>query len=151
MIAGLVVAPLAATLIALCTYNAFWHAGLFPQGASLDSLDSAASLGVGVGILAVLTTAAAAVPGVMWLKRRGPLSLGRLMALGAFLGNLPLALIIVGIVVVNAIRGTLSPDVSHYWEGFGGALVRVSLGVISGAGSAAVFWLVAVYRNPGSP
>lgn len=147
MIAGLAVAPVSATLIAVSAYDAFWHAGLFPEGAPLHSLDSAASLGLGVAILAVPTTFAAAVPGVMWLRRHGPLSLGRLMMLGALLGNVPFALIIAGIVVVNAFRGTL---VVHYWYGFE-ALVRVSLGVISGAGSAAVFWLVAVYRNPGSP
>src|SRR5262245_33744254 len=137
MIAGLAVAPIAATLIALSTYDAFWHAGLFPDGAPLHSLDSAASLGTGIAILAVLTTAAAAVPGVMWLKRHGPLSLGRLMVLGALLGNVPFTLIIAGVVVTNAISGRPSPD-------FEGAPVRISLGVISGAGSAAVFWFVAV-------
>jgi len=143
-ISGFAVAPVAATLIALCTYDAFWHAGLFPDGAPLHSLDSAASFGAGVAILAFLTTTAAAVPGVMWLQRHGPLSLGRVMVLGAVLGNVPFALIIAGIVVTNVISGRLSPDVAHYWYGLGGALVRVSLGVISGGGAAALFWLVAV-------
>ena len=143
MIAGFTMAPAAATLIAVATYDGFWHAGLFPQGAPLHSLDSAASLGAGVAILAVLMTVAAG-PSVVWLKAHGPLSLRRLLGLGAVLGNVPFAVIIVGIVATNAISGTLSPDISKYWYGLRGALVRVALGVICGMGSAAVFWLVAV-------
>jgi hypothetical protein len=136
--------PPTAVLIALATYDRLWHAGLLPQGAPIHSLDSAGSLGAGVGVLATVMTAVGVVPGVVWLRRRGTLSLTRLLMLGAGLGNLPLAVIMIGIVVVHAASGTLSADIGQYWEGWSGAGVRTAMGLICGMGSAAVFWVVAV-------
>jgi hypothetical protein len=121
-----------------------WHAGLLPHGAPIDSLDSAESLGAGVAILAVLMTVFGAVPAVIWLNRRRLLSLGRLVILGAGLGSVPFALIVVGVVVVPAVSGTLSTDIGRYWYGISGAAVRVAMGLISGMGSAAIFWYVGI-------
>jgi len=131
-------------LIGLATYDGFWHAGLLPQGAPIDSLDTAGSVGAGVGILATVITCIGVIPGVVWLKARGTPSLSRFLALGAVLGNVPFAIIIIGIVVVHVASGTLSPDIGQYWEGWSGAGVRTAMGLTCGIGSAAVFWVIAV-------
>jgi hypothetical protein len=144
LLAAFAVVPPAAVLITLVTYDVLWYGGMLPDGAPIDSLDSAASLGMGVGMLAVLMTALGAVPAVVWLKRRRPLSLRTLLLLGAALGNVPFAIIILGIVVVHLVSGTLSMDVGRNWYGLQGAVVRTVLGLVCGMGSAAVFWAVAV-------
>jgi hypothetical protein len=144
LLAGFAVAPPAAVLITLITYDALWYSGMLSEGVPINSLDSAASLGMGVGTLAVLTTVFGAVPVVVWLKRRRPLSLRTLLLLGAALGNLPFAIIILGIVVTHLVSGTLSSDIGRYWNGLPGAVVRTVMGLICGMGSAAVFWAVAV-------
>jgi hypothetical protein len=144
ILAGLIMVPPTAVLIALATYDRFWHAGLLPQGAPIDSLDSAGSVGAGVGILATVMTCVGVVPGVVWLKARGTLSLSRFLMLGAVLGSVPFAVIIIGIVAVHLGSGTLSADIGQYWEGWSGAGVRTAMGLICGIGSAAVFWVVAV-------
>jgi hypothetical protein len=125
-----------------------WHAGLLPQGAPIDSLDSAGSLGMGVAILAVVMTVFGAVPTVVWLNRRQPLSLGRLLIAGAALGNVPFTFIILGVVAAHAGSGTLSADIGRSWGGLSGAVVRAAMGLICGTGSAAAFWFAGVRGTP---
>ena len=144
MLAGFAVAPPTAVLIALATYDVLWYAGRLPHGTPIDSLDAAVSFGAGVGILAVVVTIFGALPAVVWLNRTRTLSLSRLLLLGAALGNVPFALIAVGVVAAHLANGTLSPDVGWYWYGFSGAAVRTAMGLICGLGSAAAFWLVAL-------
>jgi len=81
---------------------------------------------------------------VVWLKTRRTLSLSRLLMLGAVLGNVPFAVIMIVIVAVHVASGTLSADIGQYWEGWSGAGIRAAMGVMCGIGSAAVFWVVAV-------
>jgi len=150
MLAGFGVVPPTAVLITLATYDGLWHAGLLPQGAPIDSLDSAGSLGIGVAILAVVMTVFGAVPAVVWLNRRQSLSLGRLLIAGAVLGNVPFALIVLGVVAAHAGSGTLSADIGRSWYGLSGAVVRTAMGLISGLGSAAAFWFVGVRGTPAS-
>jgi hypothetical protein len=142
MLAGLTAAPVAATVISVGVYDAFWHTGLMPHGVPLHSIDEAVPLGAGVFVLAVVVTGAAAVPGVIWLNERRSLTLGRLLMFGAVIGNLPFVLIVAGIVVAN--QGALNAEVAGNWYGLSGALVRITMGVVAGAGGAATFWLVSV-------
>src|SRR5437667_10004873 len=128
MLAGFVVVPPTAVLITLTTYDALWHAGLLADGAPIHTLDSAASLGTGVAILAVLMTVVGVVPGVLWLMNRHQLSLRRLLLLGAALGNVPFAVIIVGVLVVQLMRGEHAGDVGQYWYGLPGAVIRTAMG-----------------------
>jgi hypothetical protein len=147
MLVGFALIPPMAVLITLVTYELMFQARLLPRGAPIDSLDAAESLGTGVAILAVLVTLFGAVPTVISLKSRGLFSLGRLLILGAGLGNLPFALIVVGVVAVHAVSGTLSADIGRYWSGFSGAAIRVALGLVGGTGSAAAFWFIVGMRD----
>jgi hypothetical protein len=144
MLAGFALVPPTAVLITLGTYALMWQGGLLPHGASIGWLDSAGSLVTGVAILAVLMIVFAAIPAVIWLNGRRSLSFGRLLVLGAGLGSVPFALIVVGVVAVHAVSGTLSGDIGRYWYGFSGAAVRVAMGLMTGMGSAAVFWFVGI-------
>jgi hypothetical protein len=143
MLLGFAAVPAAAVLIAMATYELFWHGGFLPQGAPIHSIDAAQSMVAGLTIIAVVTTGIAAVPGVLWLRDRGSLTLGRLLALGALVGNLPFALIVIGIIVAQMAGGIPVADTGLYWEGVSGFVVRTSMGIFAGGGSAAAFWLVA--------
>ncbi len=143
MLAGFVVAPVVATAIALVAYQIFFDLGLFPSGASIDSMDHAASLGTGTGILAVLMTVFVAVPAVLVIRERHFLSLRRLLLLGAAVGNVPLTLIVAGILLTQVAGGKSVIEASRLWEGSSGLLVRVAMGLACGMGSAAAFWAVA--------
>ena len=143
LLAGFAGAPVTAVFLALVTYDALWYSGMMSGGAPIDSIDAAASLGTGVGIIAVLMTICA-VPLVAWLASRGPVSFGQVIVLGVALGNAPFAMIVLGIVVAHPFSEVLSGDISRFWYGFSGAVERVVIGLISGMGSASIFWIVGI-------
>ena len=64
LLAGFAAAPVAAAVISVGVYDAFWHIGWMPNGAPLHSVGAAVAFGAGVFILAVVVTGAAAVLGV---------------------------------------------------------------------------------------
>src|SRR5688500_12065292 len=105
MLLGFAFVPLAAVLVAMATYELFWHLGFLPQGGPIHSIDAAQWLFGGLTIIAVFMTGAAAV-GVLLLNDRGSLTFGRLVLLGAALGNVPFALILIGIIAAQLGRGT---------------------------------------------
>jgi hypothetical protein len=128
-------------------YAAAWAAGLLPGGAPLDSADSVIALGSGVAFLAVLVSVFCAIPAVSWLSDRRPLSLERLLLLGAALGNVPFAVIVI-MILVQSLWGTPSAADGPYWAGGAvGAAVRILMGAVIGAGSAAVLWFVTIQGN----
>lgn len=138
LLSGFAAAPVAAAVISVGLLDVFWHAGLLPDGAPPHSLDSVAAVGLGVMILAVMTLGAA-MPGILWFNKRGWLTLGNLLLLGAVVGNLPLT-VITGSVIVSGSDTALAAS----WFSLSGILVRVAMGVLAGAGGAATFWLVGV-------
>ena len=117
---GCVLLPPSAATVGVLTYDGLWHLGLLPNGSPIHSLDAAESLGLGIAILAVVMLGAV-MPGIAWLNRTGRLSIRPLVVLGAALGNVPFAVIVLG-----------------------GALTRIVLGANTGMGSALVYWVVAV-------
>jgi hypothetical protein len=116
LLAGFAVAPVTAVFLALVTYDALWHTGMMSGGAPIDSIDAVASLGIGVGIIAVLMTICA-VPLIASLASRGPVSFGQVMLLGAALGHVPFAMIVVGIVAGHPFSEVLSGDISRSGTG----------------------------------
>jgi hypothetical protein len=143
LLAGFAVAPLAAVFMALVTYDVLWYAGMLSGGAPIDSIDGAVSLGLGVGIIAVVMTCGA-VPLVAWLASRGAVSFGQLMLVGAALGNVPFAFIVLGVVAAHPFSEVLSGDVGGFWYGLAGAAQRVTIGLASGIGAASLFWMVGI-------
>ena len=144
MLFGFAVVPIAASIVSIGAVELFWHAGLLPQGAPIHSVDAAQAVFAGALIIAVPMTLIGTVPGVLWLRRNGCLTCVRLVALGAVLGSLPFLLIVIGIIVVQVVARTPATDIGRNWYGLSGFLVSMAVAVIGGAGSAVVFWLVAV-------
>jgi hypothetical protein len=143
LLAGLALAPPTAVLFALGTYHVLWTSGMLSGGGPIDSTDAAAALAMGVGLIAVVMTGCA-LPLLAWLKGRGPLSLSKVLLLGAALGNAPFAIIVFAIIIGHPIRETLSGDIGRFWYGVPGALERITIGLVSGTASAAVYWLAGV-------
>jgi hypothetical protein len=139
--------PATAAIMAVPLYAGMYAAGLLPRGAAINSLDSALGLGSGVAFLAVIVTVFCAIPAVNWLNEHRVLSLKRLLVLGAVLGNVPLAIIVLVVLVVQTTKGGFSTHVGQYWYGLGGAAARLAMGTIIGVGSALVLWLVAIKSN----
>ena len=143
LLAGCAVAPPCAALIALAAADALWYSGLLSGGVPINTIDAAVAVGLAVGILAVVMTVFA-VPLVMWLNGRGPLSLRKILVVGAVLGNVPFAFIVGGVVLAHPLTDTLSGSVGQFWYGVPGAAGRIAIGLAAGMGSAAVFWGVAL-------
>ena len=57
---------------------------------------------------------------MLWLNRKGWLTFGRLVALGAILGNLPFVVIVIGIISVQLVSGTPVPEIGRNWYGLSG-------------------------------
>ena len=140
LLSGFAAAPLAAAVISVGLLDVFWHAGLMPDGAPPHSLDDVIAVSFGVVILAVMTLGAA-IPGVLWFNKRGWLTLGNLLVLGAVVGNLPFAVITGGVIVAGS-----DTALTASWFSLSGILVRVAMGVVAGAGAAATFWFVGFHR-----
>jgi hypothetical protein len=116
-------------------------------GSSNDPFDAAMSLGAGVATLSLCVTVLAALPGAIWMARHDMLSFRNVLLLGAALGNLPFVVIVAAIVVTEFAKGTLSSDVPRLWEGTFGTVRAIALGLLVGTPTAAVFWLIGLWRN----
>ena len=146
LLAGFAAVPPTAGLVAFAAYLALFYAGSGPAAGVTPAAPhaTAASLALGVALVALLVTVFGAVPGVSWLTRRGPLSLRSLLVLGAGLGDLPFAIIVLSALVARLAGGASSADITGLWQGARGATLRLAIGAAVGAASAAMFWLVAV-------
>jgi hypothetical protein len=146
LVAAFVITPPAAAVVMFVIYLGLWYGGARTvfEGTPIDPIDSAGALALGVGIIAVVVTIFGAVPSVTWLIRRGPLSLRKLLVLGAALGNAPFAAIVAGILVTHLVKGTPSPYAARLWFGLYGAVRAIALGLVIGMVSATVFWAVAI-------
>jgi hypothetical protein len=147
LVAALAVVPFAAGTVMFITYLALWFSGarLF-EGPLFDlkgAVHAAAGLALGVTIIGFVVTGVAVLP-LVWMGSRGPLSLKNVLLLGAALGNVPFAVIVVSILLMRLRNGTLSSDVPRLWYGLYGAVRAIALGFWIGISSAAVFWVIGV-------
>lgn len=127
---GLFVQPFVAAGLAFVAFPVVEHTGRALHGRiSVDPLDAAASLAAGVAIVAFLVTLCGAVPAVLWLVRRGPLTLKTVLLSGLVLGNAP---VLIGAVLAG------------FGSGAFGAIRAIVFGSYLGFGSAFVFWVVTV-------
>jgi hypothetical protein len=147
LVAALAVVPFAAGTVMFLTYLALWFSGarVF-EGPPFDlkgAVHAAAGLALGVTIIGFAVTGVAVLP-LVWMGSRGPLSLKNVLFLGAALGNVPFAVIVVAILLVQLRNGSLSSDVPRLWYGLYGAVRAIALGFWIGISSAAVFWVIGV-------
>ncbi len=114
-------------------------------GSTPNMLEAAISYGTATGIAGVLVALLVALPIVVWLRRRGPITLTRTLVSGAVLGNLPLA-VIFGLVVAG--RAFNPPDTRPDQAVAVTALLLdlvgpIAFGAAVGLTCAAAFWWIA--------
>ena len=149
MFYGFAVQPFVAGLMGFVLFPviAISGRGLY-SGYPSDMLDAAVSMAFGMGIAGLVVTVFAAVPLFARLLRRGHISQGEVLFSGALLGNIPSALIVLGL-VLRILNDGGSPDLNNTTYGVPGAARAIVLGSVVGAGSAAVFWWIAGRHLPG--
>jgi hypothetical protein len=116
-----------------------------PRLALSGTIHAGIGLGMGIALLSLLVMGAAALPLLIWVGGRGPLSFRKVLFLGAVAGNVPFPVIVIAVLLVQLTKGTLSWDVSRLWDGLFGTVRAVALGLVIGPASAAVFWVVGVW------
>jgi len=147
---GLMVQPFAAGLAAFFLFPFMeWsdRAIYARQGIvyrSGDVMDSAIAVAVGMGLAAIPVTVLGALPSLVWLLRRGPITRTQTFLAGALIGNVPLFL---GFILAWLSGPGNSPPPSFASLPPPPAVLTLGRSVIFisavGLASAAVFWLVA--------
>lgn len=141
---GLALQPFVAAALGFASFPLVDYTGRpLYGGFPADPVASAISFSFGVGIVALVVTVCGALPTVLYLLKRGRLTLKQVLVGGAVLGNAPFIVLVAGILVSHVARGMMSPDVGQLWYGFRGAIRATAISSYLGVGSAAVFWLVA--------
>jgi len=111
-----------------------------------DPIQAARSVGAGVAILAMFISELA-VGLILLIGVLRPLTLRMVLGLGAILGNLPFAFVMVTVVVVQLGRGNISTEIGQFWYGWSGAIRDIAMGTVSGITSSAVFWVIGIWRT----
>jgi len=149
---GLAVQPFVAAALAFMLFPVVDYTGRpLYGGFPADPVDAAISFSFGVGIVALVVTVCGAVPTVLYLLKRGPLSLKTVLVGGVALGNAPFILVVAAVVATQVARGTMSPDVVRLFYGLPGVVRAIAISSYIGIGSAAVFWVVVGRRIGAGP
>src|SRR5690349_19706140 len=127
LVFGFAVLPPSLALLSCFVFLVLEGAGALPDSGRLtNSTGAAVGVGLVVGILAFLVTVGGAVPVVLSRSEHGPLEKRWLLTLGAALGNVPLAVIMVSATLINLVVGTLERGRELYE--IGPTLIRVVIG-----------------------
>ncbi len=133
---GFVVQPLSAAILGFIAFPLIdFTQSAIEGGRPTDPMRAAISIGLGAGFAAFLVTVCGAFPLVVWLLKRGPLTLKQILWGGAILGNLPFAVIVALAVLTNNV------NVSASWLG---TLRSLALGALFGVVGAALFWAISI-------
>jgi hypothetical protein len=137
---GFVVQPFAAAVLGFIAFPLIDISGraLYDGRAPTDPMDAAISIALGAGFAAFFVTLCGAFPVVVWLLKRGPLTLKQVLWGGAILGNVPLAIIVPLAAIAR------SPDADASWFGPIAMVRAVSVGAIFGIAGATSFWAVSI-------
>jgi hypothetical protein len=150
IVVGLILLPLVAALLAFVSFPALYASGRALRlhgGVPTDSLDSAVAFAVWVGAIAAVMTVIGAWPAIWSLKRRGPLTMRRVLVAGALVGNTPFALIVLTVTIVRLVNGEPLTAVGRHWWGIPGAIRIIAFGTFIGVASATAFWMFVQSRS----
>jgi hypothetical protein len=135
--------PLVAGLLAYAGFPIVWAIGDH-DGQLTDPGGAAVAFGVVAAVFGLVVTVAGAVPFALWLRRRGPVSIGHAIAAGLVLGNAPFAFYLVGLVLPATLKhlamGTMSRHLVPLSDLIAGTLRVVAIGSVLGTCSALAFW-----------
>jgi hypothetical protein len=111
-----------------------------------DPIRAARTVGAGVAILGVVI-GGLAVGLILLIGVWRPLTLRVVVGLGAILGNLPFAFLVMIVVSVQLGRGHFSTEIAKGWLGLPGAVQDIVMGTVTGVISSAIFWMVGIWRT----
>jgi hypothetical protein len=134
LFAGLVVQPLVTVIVAFLAFPLLLDSGgrTLAGGFPVDVTDSALSVALGAGVLSLFVTLLGAFPTALWLTKRKQVSLGEALLWGLGFGNAPM-------ILGTVLAGTY---------GAAGFVRGVAFSSLLGVTGAAVFWAIAIRRQP---
>lgn len=139
--------PFLDALVAFFGFPLVWYIGGH-TGRPQDPTEAAGSFALLIGLMGLVVTVGGAVPIVLWLMKRGAVSLRELITAGVLLGNVPFVLYVVGLVlpltVLHLIRGSMAQHLMPLSDLIVGTLRAVAIGSVLGALSSLVFWLLGI-------
>jgi hypothetical protein len=148
--AAFAVLPFVDALVGFVGFPLVWYMGGH-DGRPADPEQAARSFALLSGFLGLVVTIGGAVPAVLWLRKRGPVSLWQLIAAGLILGNVPFLFYMIRFVLPAAlthlVAGTMSQHLVPVSDLLAGVLRVLAIGSVMGALSALVFWFLAIRRT----
>jgi len=138
--AAFAMVPFVDAAVAFLCFPLVWAMGGH-AGRLIDPAGAAFAFAVLSGVLGFLVTCAGAVPLVLWLAKRGPISLRKASLPGLLLGNAPFAAFVIAIVlpatIGHLIMGTMSQHLVPLSDLAAGTIRILLIGSGMGAFSAA--------------
>ena len=145
--AALAVLPFMNGLVAFLAFPLVWYMGGH-TGQLADPTHTARAFALISGFLGLIVTLGGAVPAVLWLVKRGPISLRHLVAVGLVLGNAPFLLYLSGFVLpatlAHLAAGTMSQHLLPLSSLVAGTLRALAIGSVMGTVSAIVLWFLGI-------
>ncbi len=111
-----------------------------------DPIQAARTVGAGVAILGV-AIGGLAVYLILLIGVWRPLTFRVVVGLGAILGNLPFAFLVMIVVSLQLGHGHSSTEIAKGWHGLPGAVQDIVMGTVTGVISSAIFWMVGIWRT----
>jgi hypothetical protein len=141
--------PVVNAVVAFLGFPLVWYIGGH-TGRLIDPTEAAVSFALLTGLMGLVVTVGGAIPVVLWLMRRGAVSLRQLIAAGVLLGNAPFVLYVIGLVlpltILHLVRGTMSQHLLPFSDLIAGTLRAMAIGSVLGALSSLVFWFLGIRR-----
>ena len=137
---GFIAMPVVAALLAYAGFPLVEWSGRPLWGGGRSSPDAAVAFAAGTALVAIVVVPVAVVPAVLWLLRRGPVTLEQTLFAGLAFGNLPFLFLWAWIAIFSTVTGRTPGMRAGY--GVAGAIHGILIGSIMGVLCAAAFWII---------
>jgi hypothetical protein len=142
------VLPFLNALVAFVGFPLVWYMVGHTGQQLTDPAQAARAFAIISGFFALIVTFGGAVPAVIWLMKRGPISLWHLIAVGLVLGNAPFLFYVIGLVlpatVAHLAVGTMGQHLMPLSGLIAGTLRALAIGSVMGTVSAIVLWFIGI-------
>ena len=148
VLVGLIVQPMVAALFGFVTWPILEATRLPPHAKfTKDTLGMAVTFAFQMFFVGLFVAFCAALPLFLWLRSRGPITFRKTLVIGALLGNLPIAFVLLLIalhaLVLAAFPALVEPPPTSIPTPFVGMILGMLFPTAIGVTCAAVFWWIA--------
>ena len=145
--AAFAILPFVNALVAFVGFPLVWCMGGH-TGQLADPAQTARAFAIISGFFGLIVTFGGAVPAVLWLMKRGSISLWHLIAVGLVLGNAPFLFYVIGLVLPATIAhlavGAMGQHLMPLSSLIAGTLRALAIGSVMGTVSAIVLWFLGI-------